>query len=246
MSTNFHTNVGSADIAAFLQFQARCILAILLSHGKSLKIVNMKQMKALPNPLQIQTPHHLDPKYLIVPNRSISLTSHRCHQVCQLQDSMHQEIPNEAKHKSKQIITLEQGSLKSSVTHSLDDVDTSTELRLFFAFRRRHLAFEMMHMLSWEACQLWFDKLMGSLLSEAPQHFGALNLTQILRADRDFFRYLQQNTKGISRVNPLKHHRWMRLSVGLCMIHALTCILYHCSKVRRGHWRQTNSIMMLR
>ena len=48
---------------------------------------------------------------------------------------------------------LEQGSLKSSVANCLDDVDTSTELRLFFAFQRRHLAFEMMHMLSWEACE---------------------------------------------------------------------------------------------
>ena len=67
-----------------------------------------------------------------------------------------------------------------------------------------------MHMLSWEACQLWLDKLMGSLLSEAPQHFGAVNLTQILRADKDFFRYLLQNTKEISRVSPLKHDEAFR------------------------------------
>ena len=116
--------------------------------------------------------------------------------------SREQEIQNEARHKSKQIITLEQGWLKSSVANCLDDVDTSTELRLFFAFQRRHLAFEMMHMLSWEACELWLDKLMGSLLSEAPQHFGALNLTQILRADREIFSTLAAEHKGDIKGKP--------------------------------------------
>eukprot|EP00435_Cladocopium_sp_Y103_P055359 s2156_g18.t1 len=75
------------------------------------------------------------------------------------------EIQAESKQKSKQIITLEQGSLRSSTATSLQDVDTSTELRLFFAMQRRHLAFELVGLLSWEPCQIWLDKLMGSLIA---------------------------------------------------------------------------------
>ena len=41
--------------------------------------------------------------------------------------SREMEIRSESKQKSKQIITIEQGSLKSSVSSALSDVDTSTE-----------------------------------------------------------------------------------------------------------------------
>ena len=61
--------------------------------------------------------------------------------------SREMEIQSESKQKSKQIITIEQGSLKSSVSSALSDVDTSTELRLFFALQRRHLGFELVHLL---------------------------------------------------------------------------------------------------
>ena len=110
--------------------------------------------------------------------------------------SREQEIQSEAKHKSKQIITIEQGALKSSVSNSLEDVDTSTELKLFFAFQRRHLAFEMMHLLSWEACQLWLDKLMGSLLSDTPSTHASLSLSQIVKADREIFSILAAEHQG--------------------------------------------------
>jgi hypothetical protein len=93
------------------------------------------------------------------------------------------EIQSESKQKSKQIITIEQGSLRSAASSNMSDVDTSTELRLFFALQRRHLAFELVHLLSWQLCQVWLDKLMGSLVQE-PSYGPSLNLAQILRADR--------------------------------------------------------------
>ena len=110
--------------------------------------------------------------------------------------SRESEVQNEAKHKTKAIITLEQGSLKSTVSNPMEDVDTSTELKLFFAFQRRHLAFEMMGLLSWNLCQTWVDKLMGSLISNPPQSCGHISLTQVLRADRGIFSILAAEFEG--------------------------------------------------
>ena len=110
--------------------------------------------------------------------------------------SRESEVQNEAKHRSRAIITLEQGSLKSTVSNPLEDVDTSTELKLFFAFQRRHLAFEMVGLLSWNLCQIWSDKLMGSLLVEPPHHRNHLSLQQILKADRENFSILASELEG--------------------------------------------------
>ena len=110
--------------------------------------------------------------------------------------SREMEIQAESKQKSKQIITLEQGYLKSATSNSMSDVDTSTELRLFFALQRRHLAFEIVHLLSWLPCQVWLDKLMGSLIQEPPHATSSLGLTQILRADREIFTLMASEYNG--------------------------------------------------
>ena len=84
----------------------------------------------------------------------------------------------------------------SSSSSGLLDVDTSTELRLFFALQRRHLAFELVNLLSWQPCQIWLDKLMGSLLHESAHSGPALSLAQILRADREIFNIMASEFSG--------------------------------------------------
>ena len=70
--------------------------------------------------------------------------------------------------KTKQILTWEQGALKTTVANAMGDIDTSTELKLYFALLRRHLAFELLNLISWELCQLWLDKLMAVLSVRCP------------------------------------------------------------------------------
>ena len=72
----------------------------------------------------------------------------------------------------------------------MNDIDTSTELKLYFALLRRNLAFELLNLISWELCQLWLDKLMTVLVSDAPSNFTAVSVTQILKADREMFSLL--------------------------------------------------------
>ena len=94
------------------------------------------------------------------------------------------------------MITLERGALKQTVISNLQDVDTNTELKLYFALQRRHLAFDLVNLLSWSVCQKWLDKLMSTLVSDAPSNFSAITLTQVMRADREIFSILASEHKG--------------------------------------------------
>ena len=127
------------------------------------------------------------------------------------------EIQSEAKHKSKQIITLEQGALRSASTHQMADVGTSRELRLFFALRCRHLAFEIVDLLTWQACQLWRDKLMGASVPE-PSFSGqkGLDLTQILTCDREIFTLMASEFMGSLFAEKDKDLLWIHFSGESC------------------------------
>eukprot|EP00435_Cladocopium_sp_Y103_P019375 s340_g4.t1 len=116
--------------------------------------------------------------------------------------SREHEIQAEAKSRSKTMLTIEQGSLKQTVVSSLTDIDTGTELKLYFAMQRRHLAFDLVGLLSWERCQKWLDKLMSSLVSDAPQHFTPISLTQIMRADREVFSLMASEHKESLKAAP--------------------------------------------
>ena len=54
----------------------------------------------------------------------------------------------------------------------------------------------MMGLLSWNLCQTWLDKLMGSLLVEPPHHYNHRSLRKILKADRDIFSILASDLEG--------------------------------------------------
>eukprot|EP00435_Cladocopium_sp_Y103_P021975 s4259_g5.t1 len=116
--------------------------------------------------------------------------------------SREHEIQAEAKSRSKTMLTIEQGSLKQTVVSNLTDIDTGTELKLYFAMQRRHLAFDLVGLLSWDRCQKWLDKLMSSLVSDAPQHFTPISLTQIMRADREIFSLMASEHKDPLKAAP--------------------------------------------
>ena len=118
--------------------------------------------------------------------------------------SREHEIQCEAKQKTKQILTWEQGALKSTVASAMQDIDTSTELKLYFALQRRHLAFELVNLLSWNLCQLWLDKLMTVLVTDAPANFGNVSVTQILKADREMFSLLAAEHSDSLKSSPGK------------------------------------------
>eukprot|EP00435_Cladocopium_sp_Y103_P017759 s3929_g4.t1 len=139
-----------------------------------------------------QQPSHclIDSVFSMVESGSLTYVHpSKCH-------SREHEVQAEAKSRSKTMLTLEQGALKQTVISNLSDIDTGTELKLYFALQRRHLAFDLVGLLSWNQCQKWLDKLMSSVVSDAPQHFNPINLTQIMRADREIFSLMASEHKG--------------------------------------------------
>ena len=53
-----------------------------------------------------------------------------------------------------------------------------------------------MGFLSWTVCQKWLDKLMSTLVSDAPTSFNAITITQVMKADREMFSILASEFKG--------------------------------------------------
>ena len=150
-----------------------------------------KKLPGLPHTPEQQPSHSLiDTVYNIVESGNIVYVHpSKCH-------SRENEVQTESKSKSKTMITLEQGALKQTVVSDLQDLDTSTELKLYFALQRRHLAFDLVGLLSWTVCQKWLDKLMSTLVSDAPTSFNAITITQVMKADREMFSILASEFKG--------------------------------------------------
>eukprot|EP00435_Cladocopium_sp_Y103_P012737 s4229_g3.t1 len=112
---------------------------------------------------------------------------------CTSRDS---EIQGEAKNKQKQLLTLEQGSLKAVANDGLSVVDVGTEMKLMYAFQRRGLAFDLVGLMSWDAHMEWVNKLFRAMMHEAPSNFQSVGLHQLLRADQEMFTLLASEYDG--------------------------------------------------
>ena len=106
------------------------------------------------------------------------------------------EIISDSKAKQKQVVTLEQGSLKTTASPELPAVDVGTELKLMFAFQRRGLAFDLVGLLTWSVHVEWTNKLYRALTAETAPGFNAVTLTQLIRADRELFMIISTEYQG--------------------------------------------------
>lgn len=97
------------------------------------------------------------------------------------------EIQSEAKNKQKQLLTLEQGTIKATASDALVSVDIGTEMKLMYALQRRGLAFDLVNLVSWPVHMEWVNKLFRALMSEAIPGFNSITLQQLLRADQELF-----------------------------------------------------------
>ena len=134
-----------------------------------------------------QLPSHalIDAAYSIVESGAIVyLPPSKC-------GSRDMEIQTDVKQKPKQLITIEQGTLKTSSGDNLQSIDVGTEMRLHYAFQRRGLAFDLVRLVSWEQHQEWTNKLFNALASDTPQNFNGPSLSSLLRADRELFVFPQ-------------------------------------------------------
>ena len=106
------------------------------------------------------------------------------------------EIQNEAKNKQKQLLTLEQGSIKTVSSDGLSTVDIGTEMKLMYALQRRGLAFDLVGLMSRDAHMEWVNRLFRAMMHEAPANFNAVNLQQLVKADQEMFTLIASEFDG--------------------------------------------------
>lgn len=110
--------------------------------------------------------------------------------------SRDQEIQHDSKTRQKQLITIEQGALKTVASPNLPVVDVGTELRLMYALQRRGLAFDLVGLMSWETHTDWSNKLFRALMADAIPNFSPISIDQLLRADQELFLLLAAEHTG--------------------------------------------------
>ena len=106
------------------------------------------------------------------------------------------EIQQDGKVKQKQLVTIEQGALKTLASPTLPVVDVGTEMKLMFALQRRGLAFDLVSLMSWQVHTEWCNKLFRALMAEAIPNFNPISLDQLLRADQELFVLLAAEYTG--------------------------------------------------
>lgn len=109
------------------------------------------------------------------------------------------EIQSEAKSKQKQLLTLEQGTLKASAGDGLSTIDVGAEMKLMYALQRRGLACDLVNLITWEAHMEWSNKLFRSLMSESVPGFNPISVQQLLRADQELFLIMAAEFDGTLR-----------------------------------------------
>lgn len=110
--------------------------------------------------------------------------------------SRDQEIQQDAKSKQKQLVTIEQGALKTMASSTLQVVDVGTEMKLMYALQRRGLAFDLVGLMTWDVHAEWCNKLFRAMMAEAIPNFSPISLDQLLRADQELFVLLASEYTG--------------------------------------------------
>ena len=117
------------------------------------------------------------------------------------------EVQNSVKSDGKQVLQVEKNSLVVTAADHIK-ADTSTELKLQWAWHRRGIAFDQCSLMSWAVHQQWVAHLMEAMCEEPPPGYGKVSPAQAVRADRELWtlvaRLGRQSYKVDSRgVSPL-------------------------------------------
>lgn len=99
--------------------------------------------------------------------------------------------------KSDKRLKLDAGSLAIRETKSVPDEAISTTYHLSMCLRRRGLAYEFSNLISFRVHELYVERLLRHLTTEAPVGFQSTTLAQVMRADREAFSYLSHHVQDI-------------------------------------------------
>jgi hypothetical protein len=98
--------------------------------------------------------------------------------------------------KDRELKTDARGFVREALVPTHVVADTTSDLKLKNAFVRRGLAFDQAQVMSFSTHEKLVALFFTEYLREQPVGFARVSQDQLMRADRDFFRRLQELTRG--------------------------------------------------
>jgi hypothetical protein len=113
--------------------------------------------------------------------------------------------------KDKTLKTDGRGFVRESTNDQRIAADINSDLKLKNAFVRRGLAFDQAQVMSFAVHEMLVSLLFTEYLREAPVGFSKVSQDQLMRADREVFRRLQEKTRtgirpGLDGTKPIDTH----------------------------------------
>ena len=97
---------------------------------------------------------------------------------------------------SKSSVQVENAQLKVGPSADVIEAEWNSDLKYQWCMMRRGLAFDQCRLLSWSVHQQWTNYLLNMLSRPAVPGFQPVRLEQLVRADRELWTILAQETTG--------------------------------------------------
>ena len=135
------------------------------------------------------------------------------------------EVQSSIKTEGKQFVQVEKNALVLSTAEHVK-ADTSTELKLQWAWGRRGIAFDQCSLLSWSVHQQWVSHLMEAMCEEPPPGYSKVTPAQAVRADRELWTMVARlgrpsykvDTKGDSPLDKILTDLMHNPKIGQCLL----------------------------
>lgn len=98
-------------------------------------------------------------------------------------------------------VQVENQQLRVSQVPEEFRADHGSEIKLQWCWQRRGLAMDQCRLLSWNVHDAWVHQLFRTLSQTAPPGFSQVKVEQLVRADRELWTLLAQETKGSLKPN---------------------------------------------
>ncbi|CAE7418143.1 unnamed protein product, partial [Symbiodinium sp. CCMP2456] len=139
--------------------------------------------------------------------------------------SREQELNTDKRRDTRFSVDAATGRLKIESKGEEEKANTSSEVFVMQALQRRSLALDQANIAEYATMQLWSDKLLRARLDEPPPGFVRPPWSQVVAADKAFFRELRDATRGGIQPGPTGARPVDACVEKVAVMHDVACLL---------------------